>query len=287
MLRSIDPDILRRYQSSAQALARKVASRLHSVQPPLCPLAQQPIRLSLPTSEPLTARLLFLGVDERYAERISAAVAQAEARFKESCEASFQQRRQTLLSRPFSSLDPDAATALSRHYTTIYSKLMADWASYILDTFAPRFVNAQELYKQLHETRGRSPSFKQSFNQDAVPILEQFFVVNAFPSRLEKYDLASKCEMSYKQINTWFQNHRTRVRKEGGVLKKLEVADKFVDDFENAVMDALLPRQDDLEDDVPVPRTSSSSSPYSELECSTAPRHAFPTPYPPCHPDDP
>ena len=39
--------------------------------------------------------------------------------------------------------------------------------------------------------------------QSAVPALEQFFERNAFPSRLEKYDLASKFKMSYRQIDVW------------------------------------------------------------------------------------
>ncbi|TBU34740.1 hypothetical protein BD311DRAFT_608943, partial [Dichomitus squalens] len=204
--------------------------------------------LSLPTSRPLTGKLISLGVDEHYAQRISAAVAQAELRFKESCEAGYRRRRLKILSQPFSSLDPNAVSTLSVYYSALYSKLVGDWASYILNTFAPRFVNAQELHKQAHTSRSRSPSNKPGFNQSAVPLLEQFFNANAFPSRLEKYDLASRCGMSYKQINTWFQNHRTRIRKEGGSLNKPQTANQFIVEFENNVLEALLPLHDEVDD---------------------------------------
>lgn len=39
--------------------------------------------------------------------------------------------------------------------------------------------------------------------QSAIPILKRFFSENAFPSGLEKEELAARCNMDRKQIKDW------------------------------------------------------------------------------------
>ena len=103
-----------------------------------------------------------------------------------------------------------------------------------------------------------------------MPLLEQSFDDNAFPSRLEKFELAAKCDMGYKQIHVWvrqftsdicvcqrvmivfkFQNRRSRSRKEGKELKRRLPTHTLTKELENAVMEALLPAPEvDVDDQV-------------------------------------
>ncbi|KIJ94115.1 hypothetical protein K443DRAFT_111002, partial [Laccaria amethystina LaAM-08-1] len=51
--------------------------------------------------------------------------------------------------------------------------------------------------------------------------LEKYFEYNAYPSAPDRLLLARKSMMTSRQIEVWFQNHRTRARKDGLPLRKL------------------------------------------------------------------
>ncbi|KAG5734130.1 hypothetical protein E4T56_gene1383 [Termitomyces sp. T112] len=62
---------------------------------------------------------------------------------------------------------------------------------------------------------------KSVFNHEYTPLLEKYFEFNAYPSAPDRAVLARKCMMSPRQIEVWFQNHRSRAKKEGKLLRKL------------------------------------------------------------------
>ncbi|TFK94377.1 hypothetical protein K466DRAFT_476466 [Polyporus arcularius HHB13444] len=189
---------------------------------------------SLPIPRALTFTLVRMGVDASSAECISSAITRAVTRLKESFETDFSRRQQQLRVHPQACYLADAkfSTIFPATYTTIYNKTVSGWTSYILQEFTPRFLRAQAVHKLRNS--------KRPFNQLAVPLLERFFSHNAFPSRLEKYDLASASDMDYKQIHVWFQNRRRRFRKDGKELPR-PPAKGPLQDFEDGVVNTLLP----------------------------------------------
>nr|AEX07899.1 HD2 homeodomain mating-type protein [Volvariella volvacea] len=67
------------------------------------------------------------------------------------------------------------------------------------------------------DTRSKNPPFNHAY----TPILEKYFESNAYPSAADRAVLARKSDMTPRQIEVWFQNHRTRAKKEGRRLRKL------------------------------------------------------------------
>ncbi|KAI0749170.1 hypothetical protein BC629DRAFT_1444882 [Irpex lacteus] len=58
------------------------------------------------------------------------------------------------------------------------------------------------------------------FKQNVVPLLEKVFSANSYPSGDEKRTLAALTGMEYKQVKTWFQNKRSRCKREGKEIQK-------------------------------------------------------------------
>ncbi|KAJ3542832.1 hypothetical protein NMY22_g3357 [Coprinellus aureogranulatus] len=61
---------------------------------------------------------------------------------------------------------------------------------------------------------------KLPFNNESLPLLETYFEYNAYPSAQDRALLARKTLMCPRQIEVWFQNHRTRAKKEGRQLRR-------------------------------------------------------------------
>ncbi|KAI0801092.1 hypothetical protein C8Q74DRAFT_466645 [Fomes fomentarius] len=267
--------LLQRTQSIAYAAARRYAS--HATNTHVLPTLSlvDPV---LPTPEPLTPRLISLGIDTIAAQRISSVLVNTALELKRQFETDFDQRRETLKQRAAYYQDPKHASAISSAYSLFYSKTVREWAAYIVDNFVPRLVQAR-----IHRESSSSRDRKRPFNQNAVPILERIFAENAFPTRLEKYDLAAQWGMDYRQIHVWFQNRRSRVRKEGTMLKRRESHGSLVRELEDAVVGSLLhTRCDESETDSDYNCTSlPTSEGYQTFFNLDAPHHAFPSPYPP------
>lgn len=133
------------------------------------------------------------------------------------------------------------------------------------------------------------------FNHDYVPLLELFFDENPFPSHADKAFLAKKSGMTYKQIHVWFQNRRSRTKKEGRGLRKIPSAQRNPLPI---VSSCTRTRRYNNKIDQPTcaagARTSSldrssalcAGTRNDPLDCRTTP-HAFPTPYPPSCSYDP
>ncbi|KAJ3006365.1 hypothetical protein NUW54_g3967 [Trametes sanguinea] len=179
--------------------------------------------LSLPLPRSLVPKLLQLGVNPLAAERISGVVSgEILLRLKATLEADFKLRIQRLNSEATFLRDAAFLSKLRSTYIITYQKAEGDWTAYILDNFIPRLLKIQSDYKHRPSPPQATARARPAFNHDAVPMLEQFFSKNPFPSRLEKFELASKCHMQYRQIHVWFQNKRSRLRREGHELKKPE-----------------------------------------------------------------
>ncbi|KAF9502397.1 homeodomain 2 mating type protein [Pleurotus eryngii] len=91
----------------------------------------------------------------------------------------------------------------------------------------------QEQCKKLRNESPKTPTSKQAkptFNHDYVPVLEKYFVYNAYPSTADRALMARKSLMTERQIEVWFQNHRNRARKEGKPLARLRVSDPLPSD---------------------------------------------------------
>lgn len=151
---------LRRIHSSAQTLAQRYASYA----PPPRHSTSKTIDLALPPPEPLTRRLMELGIDEQSAERISFAMLRAVSRIRDAFTLDFQRRRQTLQSH-LHYFSESQLSLIPTTYTNVYAKAIQDWTSYILDTFAPRVLRA----RMIHQQRDCSPSTRRPFNQVSTP----------------------------------------------------------------------------------------------------------------------
>ncbi|KAI0652025.1 hypothetical protein C8Q79DRAFT_73165 [Trametes meyenii] len=271
---------LRRIHSAAQRSSRKLAAHISSATCDVVPLNLVPPLLTVPNS--LAPKLSRMGVDATSAENISVAVTRALRKLKTIFESDFARRSEQLQAQAHHFCDSKFLVAFPATYATIYKNTVHAWTTYIADRYIPRFLKAQARYGR----RRVSPiSSKPPFNQSAVPILERFFASNAFPSRLEKYELASESAMEYRQIHVWFQNRRSRSRKEGKDLIRPSKKDALLEELEKTVADAFLPHTSD-EDVNDAPLGISVHSHLLPLDTG-APDHAFPAPYPPICSYDP
>ncbi|KAI0735001.1 hypothetical protein C8Q76DRAFT_791585 [Earliella scabrosa] len=241
--------LLRQIRSSAEAGAQRYSqyAQKSTTNAPRLSVAMSDLSLSVP--EPLTPRLVELGVDEMSARRISSAMRRAVLRLKDSCEVGYAQRRQLLQQRADPAHNSTFLSRIPTAYTMLYNKTVDQWTTYLLTSLTPRILKAQSLRKHDSLLSNSSPQPRRPFNQSALPILEQFFERNAFPSRLDKYELALKCDMDYRQIHVWFQNRRSRYRKEGRGLTKTARGSPLLEELEDTVVDTMLPKlEEDLED---------------------------------------
>ncbi|PIL31768.1 transcription factor [Ganoderma sinense ZZ0214-1] len=234
-------------------------------------------RFALPTPEPLTPQLLALGVDECSASRISSALLRVSLLLRRDFETGVQRLLRT----------QNHSSAVLSTFVTIYKRTIQQWTSYLLDDITPRVLRAQSLHRSLGEPSATEfIERKRPFNASAIPILEQFFEQNAFPSRLEKIELASKCDMDFKQIHIWFQNRRTRLRKEGKEPKRSQ-NNALLQELEKTVLDTLLPAEPEEHDDSDQSCRKLIRTPIAPSFDIVTPPHAFPSPYPPICSYDP
>ncbi|KAI0375176.1 hypothetical protein BV20DRAFT_933444 [Pilatotrama ljubarskyi] len=242
------PDVLRRTHARSLTAANKIARTL--------PLSASPDSerdiplppLYLPAPEPLVPKLLQNGLDDYAAQCVSKLVLDWVDRLRCSIEADYARRMHRIRSQPLALANPAFLHRLLVVFTTLYNTFLHRWQTHILLKVAPKLAKARAFIGNALSSDAKEHG-KRPFNQGAVPILEHFFESNAFPSRLEKYDLAAKCAMDYRQIHVWFQNRRSRSRKEGKVLKKIEPRDKVLHELEQAMVRTLLPLEEGEDED--------------------------------------
>ncbi|EED85210.1 predicted protein [Postia placenta Mad-698-R] len=130
--------------------------------------------------------------------------------------------------------DTKLQSLLEAAYKATYDRVLASWRDVIIKTLVPRVVEIRRLHAQATPRHPHCP-----FNQNALPILVDFFERNAFPSPSQKSRLASRTGMNYRQIAVWFQNRRHRFRKDGKPLKRDAVFAVLPPEFESVVTEVL------------------------------------------------
>ncbi|KAJ3505473.1 hypothetical protein NMY22_g17575 [Coprinellus aureogranulatus] len=163
---------------------------------------------------------------------------------------------------------------------------------------AQKFYADVEHGLQRAAARGRNASHKEKrkrpFNHECLPLLEAYFKYNAYPFPQDRVLLAKKTAMSTRQIEVWFQNHRTRAKKEGRELKRLSQNPSPCHiDFEplNESTESVAPKVEEVEspvkawysaptDAILCPSLSPDRQAIDPL-CAASSACAFPAKYPP------
>lgn len=225
----------------------------------------------LPDPPPLTPTLRQYGLNARTLRKINEAYTKRAQELRDTAAAAIAQASTALSSFPRSSSD-EKVTAI---FTQFYLRSLHKWIRDMEATVSSR--------GSWWKMEGRRP-----FNHDYVPLLEHFFDENPLPSHAEKAFLAKKSGMTYKQIHVWFQNRRSRTKREGRTRKKCSAHDATLP------MDSSCTRMKrcTVEKDRPasLAKVHTPSSGYAVVPRASAgdklldaptPPHAFPTPYPP------
>ncbi|KAI9570247.1 hypothetical protein HD554DRAFT_2170419 [Boletus coccyginus] len=132
----------------------------------------------------------------------------------------------------------------------------------------------------------------RTFNQEYVPLLEHFFEEDPFLTHADKMFLAKKSNMEYRQIHVWFQNRRSRTKKEGKELKKKPTYEQAMKPLEKLYerMKGHMVGSDSQDPTLSkggfiggVTQNNTSDDAF----VSSSPSHAFPSSYPPTCDYDP
>ncbi|KAI6136319.1 hypothetical protein F5141DRAFT_1073820 [Pisolithus sp. B1] len=166
-----------------------------------------PESIRLPKPPPLLAPLLEAGAPQYLAKELHA--------FYLECAKQLKTRYTTVFSRlrsELARLSTDGIDTLNDRlaplFVHLYTKSLQDWVRYEIEMFR---VQRLSVHKK---------QFNQTFNHDYLPLLENSFNEDPFPTHADKVALARKSGMSYQQIHVWFQNRRSRSRRVGKVLRK-------------------------------------------------------------------
>ncbi|KAI0082086.1 homeobox-domain-containing protein [Panus rudis PR-1116 ss-1] len=253
------------------------------------PSSHRDIRYTAPYPRPIVKDLIAIGLSQEKAEDLS----------------KFYLHHATLLKKAYESNIrsawrivgvPTALFTSEELENRLRSVITAQYLSK-LDHLYQELVSALRRQLSALYSGGRVETFadskrKPQFKQSAVPLLEDAFAHNAYPSRDEKIRLANQLGMDYKQVHVWFQNKRARAKRDGWEPRK---DSQFV--CTNAVDETLLlssakallaQKLEGLHTE-PFSFTAANlftTSTRDVLEPEGA-LHAFPSPYPPLCPYDP
>ncbi|KAF8975168.1 hypothetical protein BDQ17DRAFT_1385686 [Cyathus striatus] len=136
-----------------------------------------------------------------------------------------------------------------------------------------KILHAQEKWRTHRNTERQ----KQSFNRECTPLLEKYFEYNAYPSPPDRMKLARTCKMTQRQIEVWFQNHRNRAKKEGKLLRRLQIS-LFAAPDTNGVLspDDVVALDESLSDSDAEPASNVGEKYAKNPLDIAAPAHAYP-----------
>nr|AAK17070.1 homeodomain type 2 mating protein a2-1 [Coprinopsis scobicola] len=125
-------------------------------------------------------------------------------------------------------------------------------------TFQSKVAQIQaDCLAKCHQAMPRQESKRTPFNAEYTPLLEKYFEYNAYPSVRDRERLARKSMMTPRQIEVWFQNHRSRAKKEGRPLQKPSVnslpLDFSLDSLEETMAPLLLKQRQPSVERLPTP----------------------------------
>lgn len=248
---------------------------------------KSPKSIYLPEPPPLTPTLQRYALDTGTLQKINEAYIKRARELRDTAAVAIAQATTALSPIPGLS-DSSSDERVTAIFTQVYLNTLRRWIEDIetaVSNASPgsRWKGAM--------TEGKS----KPFNYDYVPLLEHFFDETPFPSHADKALLAKKSGMTYRQIHVWFQNRRSRTKKEGKEIRKKSSAQGAT-----LPVDCSCTRMKQYingrgqPSSVAGKRTPSSDFSFAQragtrdklLGCP-APPHAFPAPYPPSCSYDP
>ncbi|KAL4061801.1 hypothetical protein V8B97DRAFT_1920835 [Scleroderma yunnanense] len=258
----------------------------NSYKPPQAdpPPQQQPsIVIKFPDPPPIIPKLNALGVSRDLSKKLDDLYQEKARIFRERCEANVRSTCLQLSCVPVPGIPTSSSEEKILHAVTdLYLRRMRDWMDTILQLLVPvpnKCLTAAAKSVEPHADKSQMP-----FNYKYIPLLEHFFDENPFPSHADKVFLARKSGMSFRQIHVWFQNRRSRLKKEGRVLRR-----KPMSEGATLPLDNLCQRMKNFiatpctEESLIQRDNTNSAREVKEAEChvfdSVAPPHVFPTKY--------
>lgn len=166
--------------------------------------------ISLPEPPSLVPALLKVGAPIALAQELQRAYQQQATELKHRYETRVSQLALVLSQYPGPSSSQSIEPALFAVIEKLYATRLEDWQKDCLSRYTR--CSSINIGQKDHSQRCRGTHI--AFNAEYVPLLEHSFEENPFPTHADKARLAKKSGMTYRQIHVWFQNKRTRSRKE-------------------------------------------------------------------------
>ncbi|KAI5980668.1 hypothetical protein EDD15DRAFT_2346126 [Pisolithus albus] len=199
--------------SILQRIASRSKEYLARVPPsgPLIQHAHERVHpVSLPEPPSLVPALVNAGAPITLAQELQRAYQQQAIELKHRYETRASQLALALSQHPGPSTSQSIEPELFATIEKLYTARLEDWLKDCLS----RYKKHASVIVGREDCSHRSKGAHTTFNTEYVPLLEHFFEENAFPTHADKVRLAKKSGMTYRQIHVWFQNKRTRSRKE-------------------------------------------------------------------------
>ncbi|KAF9218580.1 hypothetical protein BS17DRAFT_770611 [Gyrodon lividus] len=269
---------------SERYLTNTLAIDLHAKQPLSASASPEII---LPDAPPLLSALLAAGTSTDLATRINHHYQLRAQELKKRSEGILKLACSNLRQHTSMHYTPShAEKELISVFSSLHLKKLRAWGEEIIDALRRHAVIASTI-PTTSQTKGRHRNVSQPFNHEYVPLLEHFFDENAFPTHADKCFLAKKTNMTYRQIHVWFQNRRNRTKKEKFVLRRKPMTEGAMLPMDNLFlrMNKYIIRENKCaehtrDDALPSPMIQPNSGDIF-IFSTRAPRHAFPSVYPP------
>ncbi|KDQ63285.1 hypothetical protein JAAARDRAFT_75729 [Jaapia argillacea MUCL 33604] len=272
------------------------------------------VQVTLPEPPPIYGSLVSLGLQPALAETLSAKYARRAGDLRLHAESTISRAltklamlpRHTSL-RPQSELDNQVSVVYRGQYLRTVQNLAKETVD-LATAFVSRRSEPCRDSVASTPTRDDLPQARATFNQEYLPMLEFAFKENPFPSHADKAAFAKKSGMTYRQIHVWFQNRRSRAKRDGVRLRKVDINNTTKFNFDPLISrlkdegldERVIPEgervkpvdsdaseyewhyftSDDEEGPAAKRRTSFHANSPDPFSYQT-PSHTFPTPYPP------
>ncbi|KAF6766644.1 hypothetical protein DFP72DRAFT_867207 [Ephemerocybe angulata] len=200
-------------------LAEKAQSiqRLLASSPSYRPVAKSAGLVSFtftpPVLEPITSKLIGVGLPAKLSDRLSKLYLERMNSSRQHFQTQFQKTCQALSVNY-------KGRELERAVRSVHSGYLRSYLS-TSESIIKASVERASTHVEKYATRTSNHGTRTHFNHESVPLLEEYFRHNAYPSARDRVLLARKSMMEPRQIEVWFQNHRSRARKQGISLRKL------------------------------------------------------------------
>ncbi|KAF7307080.1 HD2 homeodomain mating-type protein [Mycena indigotica] len=212
-------DALRSISRTAQSIGSFVAPLSRPV--PITPPTQQPTDIppiSLPEPASIHTQLLAIGCSPALADDLSRMHLLKTDELRSATQRHLHTMCAKLAESPRHHGFPPLPQLLAKVIAAFTAKYSSDLK--ILEQRAVMTVSRKLQARNAQQTRVE----KKPFNRDFIPFLEQYFEHDPFPTAADRKFMASKSNMSARQIEVWFQNHRRRAKELGIPVKRTRKA---------------------------------------------------------------